>query len=279
MPAQKLPISPEELRAALKNTSTTQSTNNTFNNTPPPQKNTPSQQEIHREIAEFERAINTVPDSNLNTSKKTTQPQNTRTSKEPSHSLISNGFFDEYEQFLTHEGMGGEAILEQDVIARMRSFHQHKKEGQEYYLFSKDLETAAKRKLTELQDLENDWFKTQEQIDNLQKDTSLLEHEIETRAAELRSIIQQAKRKSRLEQQVKQGQEFSVVDGKKLSSLLDLKLGLHTMTEETFVHHVCNGRNDFAAWTWSCLKDEEAAKAIATTHNKQELLSLLGKLG
>ncbi len=248
-------------------------------NTPTPQKSTSSQQEIHREIAEFERAINinTVPDNSI---KKTTQSQSAKiTRQEPSHSLISNGFFDEYEQFLTHEGLGGEAILEQDIIARMRAFHQHKKDGQEYYLFSKDLESAAKRKLTELQDLENDWFKTQEQIDDLQKDTSLLEHEIETRAAELRSIIQQAKRKSRLEQQVQKGQEFSVIDGKKLASLLDLKLALHTMTEETFIHHVSNGRNDFAAWTWSCLKDEEAAKAIATTHNKQELLSLLGKLG
>ncbi len=283
----KPPISPEQLRAALQRNNVqatqpvqpqqiTQPTQNVSYNKP--------QNEIHLDIAEFEKAI-TAHEDTLRPKKepvqtiRTTQfQQNIRQPNLVQNKPLPGGFFDEYQQFLMQEDLKTEGVLSQDIISRMREFHEHKKDGKEFYIMSKDLEEAAKRKLDELQYLEKDWFTTQEELDALQKNASLLEQEIEVRTSELRNLVQQAKKKSKLESHVEHGQEFIVCDGKKLSSLLDLKFALHNMSDDTFNHHVTAMRNDFASWTRACLHDDEIAKQIALAHNKEQLLMILGKL-
>lgn len=55
---------------------------------------------------------------------------------------------------------------------------------------------------------------------------------------------------------------FWVMNGEILSNLLELRDALDHMTEDVFKYHVAKGRNDFADWVASVLKDRELGAAL-----------------
>lgn len=267
----KLPFSPDDLRQALKvePAPTLQ---------PKPAIVQPVERDISHDIVAFERELQQA----------TVKPQPTIQPIQPSLSqstalpsavsATEAPFFNEFEQFLAREDLESDGILEKDILFRMKEFHKHRSEGKEYYLYSKDVQTAVNRKLGELKTLERDWFDQREQADRLEKSLAILEHEIELRTTELKNLLKQAKAKSRLEQAVPQGSEFVLVDGRKLGSLLDLKAALKSMPDTVFSHHVTSIKNDFAAWVRGALNDNALADEMGTIRDKTQLEMFLAKL-
>jgi hypothetical protein len=188
-------------------------------------------------------------------------------------------FFEEFEQFVMREDMQAEGIIDSDILYRMKEFHRHRQEGKEYYLYSGDMQHAMQRKLADLKSLERDWFGKRTMADQLEKDLTLLEKDIETRTGELRQLVAQAKAKSRLERKVAPGQEFVLTDGRMLASLLDLRVALRTMPETVFRAHVNPTKNDFASWVRGALQDGEIGKEIGKLHLKGDLEMYLQRLG
>jgi hypothetical protein len=262
----RLPFSPDDLRSALKAEVPTQS---------PPAPRQPQQieRDITYEIAAFEDALLTHEVAPAR------QPAQQATAPTPAmRAPMGDGFFNEFEQFLTREDLEADGILEKDLVFRMKEFHRHRQEGKEYYLYSKDVQNAVGRKLSELKSMEREWFEKREQTDRLEKDLAMIEHEIESRTTELKGLLKQAKAASRLERAVPEGQEFMLADGRKLRSLLDLKVALKSMPDTVFSHHVTSIKNDFGAWIRGAMDDNALADQMGAVRDKQQLELLLGRL-
>ena len=248
------------------------------------------------ELAEFEDALRSAhnaatPVRNTEESSPTTRTVTTTepaiTARQTSIDTRAQGrgtmptasFFGEFEQFMMREDLQAEGVLEEDIIRRMREFHERRKENKEYYLFSKDLETAAGRKLDELKALEHDWFSARAAIDDMERSMVIIEHEIEARGSELKALVTQAKSKSRLERKAPQGQEFRLSDGRVLASLLELKMALRSMPDAVLGNHFREGKNDFAAWTRGTFGDNDVAQSLESARNREQLILALSKLG
>ena len=251
----KLPFSPDDLRAALK----------TPEKPPAPRV---EEVDITHEINAFEHALQDAAPPQ--------EPVPIRVA--PRLTPAQEGFFDEFEQFILHEDLEADGLLEKDILHRMQEFHRHQEEGKEYYVYSKDVKQAIQRKLDELKTLEREWFHTRKEMDELERGMRGVEHEIEARVGEVRSLLVQAKSRSRLEQRVPAGQEFGLRDGRKLATLLDLKIALHTMPVDVFHHHVAPGRNDFAAWVRGTMHDTQLAADIDRMTDKHQLELYLSRL-
>jgi len=66
---------------------------------------------------------------------------------------------------------------------------------------------------------------------------------------------------------------FWVVDGPVLTDLQQLRDALaREISEEQFVYHVTEGKNDFARWVEEVLGDRECASALREAHNRNEAL-------
>lgn len=296
--ATPLPFSPDELRAALKRaTVPPQQPQPITEPTPLPAAPTADPLQFRMELAEFEDALrsahntaaptnNAIETSGATTSARTianptTTPQQASVDMRAQNinAAPTKSFFGEFEQFMMREDLQAEGVLEEDIVRRMREFHEHRKENKEYYLFSKDLETAAGRKLDELKALEHDWFRARAAIDDMERSMVMIEHEIEARGSELKALVTQAKSKSRLERKAPQGQEFRLSDGRKLTSLLDLKMALRGMPDAVLNSHFHEGKNDFAAWTRGTFGDNDVAQSLDSARNREQLILALSKLG
>jgi len=74
---------------------------------------------------------------------------------------------------------------------------------------------------------------------------------------------------------VDEGKNFFCSDGKVFSNLKDLEKGLEEMSNEVFLHHTNEGRNDFANWISECLDDVRLADSLIGA-DKESALKKIG---
>jgi hypothetical protein len=268
-PLPQLPFSPQQLREALDAKPVAQEATvrvETPAPKPVPKEETRRvQEEITHEIAEFEHALRTV------------QHVPRKTVEEPTRVLEHQGplFFAEFEQFMTRENLESEGLLEKDILWRMKEFHRHRQEGKEYYIFSQDAKSAIQRRLTELKDLEKEWFARRSDADAIERELHYIEQDIDTRAQELKRLLTQASTQAKLEHKAPEGHEFVLADGTKVASLQDLHRIAHRMPEWLFLHHVTPTRNDFAIWVRHVLNDQDRAARIESARTRSDLVNAL----
>ena len=257
LPTSAPPFRPEQLRAALAKQN-------------PPRTAVPivEEREISHEIDAFEDALQDVPQEVVARPQASEQRTVAPAPRESA--------FDAYDRLLLEEG---EAGIDKDVLHRLREFHQHQRDGQQYYFSSRDAKAAMARKIAELKLLEREWLGTRDEMDDLERGLAAIEHEIEERSRELRDLLAQAKSTTRLERAAPPGQEFVLRDGRRLGSLLDLRVALRTMPEDVFRHHVGGGRHDFSTWTRSALREPAIADAMAGITDRHGLAAFLSKAG
>ena len=75
--------------------------------------------------------------------------------------------------------------------------------------------------------------------------------------------------------QITEKEAFRLRNGEVLWSLKDLKDKLPTISEEDFVYHVSNPRNDFSNWIEGVFGKAELAKSIRRIKTKKGLLKKL----
>lgn len=68
---------------------------------------------------------------------------------------------------------------------------------------------------------------------------------------------------------------FYTKDGKEVVTLAEMADALETMSEEDFTHHVSPQNNDVAIWVEDVHKNEELAKALGQTAEKDLMIKLL----
>ncbi len=70
---------------------------------------------------------------------------------------------------------------------------------------------------------------------------------------------------------------FILADGRRLTSISELREALRTMDDELFYHHVAPGRNDFAAWIRDVFGKEELASRVQHVASRFALVQLLAQ--
>ena len=63
---------------------------------------------------------------------------------------------------------------------------------------------------------------------------------------------------------------FVVADGRKLKNIIELADALETMSEEIFMHHANEFRNDFSSWVKDVFYDHSLAEDISRARNRLE---------
>lgn len=285
---QALPFSPEQLRSALARQQ------RPVQATPPVPATEPAvrapvieEREIAGEIDAFESALRNA----HREVDATTARSGTRDALETGHAASAiarpartapaprESAFDTFDRFLLEENLASDDLLDKDILHRLREFHKHQREGKQYYLYTQDAKAAIARKIGQLKLLEREWLGTRDELDDLEHGLTSIEQEIETRSRELRDLLSQAKSATRLEKTAPIGQEFRLRDGRRLDSLLDLRVALRTMPEDVFRHHVNATRNDFAAWARMALGEAQLADEMARITERHELALFLSKAG
>ncbi len=70
---------------------------------------------------------------------------------------------------------------------------------------------------------------------------------------------------------VSEAEAFYLVNGKRLSSLYELKDELKKIDRKTFSQHVNKHKNDFANWVRDIIGDDLLAEAIASLDNEKDM--------
>lgn len=70
-------------------------------------------------------------------------------------------------------------------------------------------------------------------------------------------------------------QQFITKDGIMLANLFDLSLELGDMSDETFMHHVNESKNDFYNWVHNIIEDKRLAKQLSQLTDKDEMIKAI----
>lgn len=221
-----------------------------------------------RELEEFEEAIASIQDS----------PD--ASIEEASSRPLSSGFFSEFERALSNEQVHevAEEIIKEDILHRMKQFHQHREQGKRYQVTSAQLRRALSEKLAELKGLERGWFERKRELEALGRHISLKEQEIDKRTAELKELLGQFRSAAVLERESPAEQAFHCTDGTQLRSLLELRQALMQGSDEAWANHFSSEGNSVATWVGSIFNDASLAARLSSARSREELLELLYNL-
>jgi phage anti-repressor protein len=78
-----------------------------------------------------------------------------------------------------------------------------------------------------------------------------------------------SKKKSKISTK-KTKKQFYLVDGRALSSLLDLADAFHDMPNEVFTYHVSDDKNDFSSWIRDVYNEIELAESLLDSMDRKD---------
>lgn len=175
---------------------------------------------------------------------------------------------DDHKLFLYEMRKHHESIAEQEKILKQKSL----------------LDSALAEKITLLELLEEGWYLLRKEIET--KQILLIEKEklIDEMTADLKSLMHKSgsfdknfqninieKQKTILPEE----KWFTLKNGKKLSTINDLKESLKYVDDDIFHHHVTSQKNDFSSWIRHVFMDAKLADKIMSAKSKNELVSIL----
>lgn len=184
-------------------------------------------------------------------------------------------FFVELERMILSRKHQNKHLAAQDLIARMKEYHDSKNTGDVFFMHEFEIEEQIANSLSVLKDLESDWLHTKKQVSSAEKMLFEKERELEHRLADFKSLLLSAERFKAYNMVAQDGQVFFLSDGAKLYSVQQLIDEIPKMRDEIFFFHVTNERNDFASWIRDVFKLEELASKVLEAKTKEELLQIL----
>lgn len=76
---------------------------------------------------------------------------------------------------------------------------------------------------------------------------------------------------------VPQQHTFKLQGGHEVGNLYELAMHLAGMDDNTFAHHVNDGRNDFKSWVFDIVKDDKLADKISKSKNRKQMAGVVEK--
>lgn len=243
----------------------------------PVRSNQVSENVTEDELKEFEAAIATI-DGAADVSNVATETKD-NTSLQANQPL-EGGFFHEFEDALKNENIReiAEEVVKEDILHRMKQFHEFKKDGRKFHISSSHLKKALNEKITELKRLERDWFDKKNETAALTKLIADREKDIDKRVGELKELMSQFKVSAILERQAPKDKVLLCKDGRRIASLLELKQALINSSEGLWTNYFTKEGNTLSHWIRDAFGDEQLATQISAASNRAELLEIIYSL-
>ncbi|MGV8162906.1 MAG: hypothetical protein ACP5N2_06265 [Candidatus Nanoarchaeia archaeon] len=184
-------------------------------------------------------------------------------------------FFVELERMLLSRKHHAKHVAAQDLISRMKEYHDSKNTGDVYFMHEFEIEEQIVNSLSMLKDLEADWLHTKKQVSSVEKILFEKEHELENRLADFKLLLLSAERFKAYNLIAQDSQVFFLSDGMKIYSVQQLIDEIPKMKEDVFAFHVTPQRNDFACWIRGVFKLEELSLKVAEAMTKEQMLQVL----
>ncbi len=176
---------------------------------------------------------------------------------EPTQHSIPQTFFSKFEEILKKDKKEIKEIFEEidhnNLITKMKEYHDHIDKDLPYYLHSKDMLSVMNEQVIKLQVLEEEWYILRRELKSIESQATEKEKAIEKEVDKLKQIIDIIKDKplqnsSKNRISITPDQYFRLKDGKIIRSIEELQTALTNMSSEVFYHHVNPNQNDFANW-------------------------------
>ncbi len=185
-------------------------------------------------------------------------------------------FFAELEKLFGHKH-GVRHIISQDMMARMKEYHDAIGNGDSFFMHEMDIEKEIEQSLSSLKNMELDWLMSKKEVSSAEKTLFAKEEELEKKLDEFKSLLMLADRFRNFNVISPDGNSFLLSNGIRLHSIQHLINELPQMSDDVFYHHVNSERNDFALWIRDVFKLEDLALVINSAKTRQEILEMLKK--
>lgn len=173
------------------------------------------------------------------------------------------------------ENQGGEKIRidPKQIIQNMKEYQNNIMEKEKALKEKQSLDARLADKIMTLELLEDGWYMLRKEIET--KQILLLEKEklIDSQVFELKQLMEKEKRIDK--RMIPQDKWFILRDGRRISSLEDLKETLKNVENHIFYHHVNETRNDFSSWVRHVFENTNLADRIIYAKTREELIDIL----
>lgn len=166
-------------------------------------------------------------------------------------------------------------IDSKELITKMREYHDSLKTGHEFFLHENDVEDQYRKKVRELTELEAEWMLRRKEADSAELYLLEKEQQVESKIEELQRLVGSANRFKIFNAKCPQEKAFILKSGQIIHSIQELLYYLPRMSDETFNHHVSEGRNDFSTWIRCVFGSEKLAEHIFLSSSRKELVEKL----
>ena len=189
----------------------------------------------------------------------------------------NHSYFKQLEKTFSDDREISHKHFKDDIISRMKEYHNSKLKGEAYFFNEKDSDDHIYKHLLELKELEEEWsirFKEYEAAKQLLLEK---EKEIEEKVEVFKKVYVDGERFKLFNRQISQEVGFKLVNGHLLRSIQDLVDELKIMSDEVFNHHVNSERNDFENWIRHIFNVRDLADKVSKVSSKDELLKVLNE--
>ena len=190
----------------------------------------------------------------------------------------SHSYFNDLEKKFAEEKSVIENHFSNDILVKMKEYHDAKIKGNMYFFDKSDLDDHVYRLLLELKELEAEWSIRFRELETAKKLVTEKEEEIEKKLAEFKGVFDNKRKFDLLNKKAGDGMEFKLANGHVVSSLHELLFELKHMSEEVFSHHVSDEKNDFEAWIKHVFNNKELGDRVAACKTIGEMVEVLKKL-
>jgi hypothetical protein len=200
-----------------------------------------------------------------------TQKVQDKIPKEHHHS-----FFEELEKLFEHKH-GIKHALSQDMMVRMKEYHETLGKGESFFMHEMDIEKEIENSLASLKDIESEWLLTKRGVASAERILFAKEEELERKLGEFKNLLISADRFKNFNALSPEGNAFLLSNGVRLYSIQHLINELPNMSDDVFYMHVTSEKNDFSSWIKDVFKLDDLALRLLSVRTKQEILEILKK--
>lgn len=187
-----------------------------------------------------------------------------------------HSFFAELEKLFSHKH-GVKHVLSQDMMAKMKEYHEVVGKGGSFFMHETDIEREIENSLSSLKEVESEWLLMKKGVVSAERLLFVKEEELERKLWEFKNLLLSANRFKEFNTVSPEGNSFFLSNGERLYSIQHLINELPGMDEGIFYAHVNSEKNDFSSWIRDVFRFEDLALRINSAKTKQEMLQILKK--
>lgn len=184
-------------------------------------------------------------------------------------------FFHELEKRLFEKGIDRKHIVSQDIMSRLKEYHESMDNGQPFFLHELEIESEIAKSLESLKNIESEWIMTKRNVAVAEKLLSEKESEMQSKLTSFKNLLITAEKFRAFNVVAEEDKAFVLYDGTKIKSIQALMVAISGMKDAVFYSHVNADKNDFANWIRHVFGLDELATRVSFAKTKQELLEVL----